>query len=89
MQKFRPDVFCNGFDCVLTCSSHPCAPSFSCRWRLSDVDHDLAPLRTRLARTPNRDAQIDAMRLRCEAPKEVVRGVAAMVNFDLRQYEEE
>ena len=43
----------------------------------------------RLFARASRDAQIDAMRLRCEAPKEVVRGVAAMVNFDLRQYEEE
>ena len=43
----------------------------------------------RLFSRASRDAQIDAMRLRCEAPKEVVRGVASAVNFDLRQYEEE
>ena len=35
------------------------------------------------------ESVLEGMRLRCEAPKEVVQGVAAIVNFDLRQYEEE
>ena len=43
----------------------------------------------RLFARASRDAMIDAMRLRCEAPKEVVRCVAAIVNFDLRQYQQE
>lgn len=40
-----------------------------------------------LARS-SRDAHVDAMQLRCQAPKEVVQGVGAALKFDLRQFEE-
>ena len=43
----------------------------------------------RLFSRASKDSVLDGMRLRCEAPKELVRSVAAGLNFDLRQYEEE
>ena len=43
----------------------------------------------RLFSRASKDSQIDTMRLRCEAPKELVQGVATGLGFDLRQYEEE
>lgn len=36
-----------------------------------------------------KDSQIDSMRIRCEAPREVVSAVAISLKFDLRQYEQE
>ena len=43
----------------------------------------------RLFSKASKDATVDGMRLRCEAPKELVKSVADAVSFDLRQYGEE
>ena len=43
----------------------------------------------RLFARASQDGTLDVSRLRCDAPREVVRAVAEHVKFDLSQYEEE
>ena len=42
-----------------------------------------------LSRVASKEWQIDAARLRCEAPKDFVESVAEELGFELRQYEKE
>lgn len=48
-----------------------------------------AQLHTHAPTQVSSDEQLDAIRLRCDAPQDVVAKVAAFIKFDLKQYEKE